>query len=220
MTTSIEYRNQVNATCYDFIMECLTQVQKANESLINFDTDLAEEVMNIENHINSLNLKIDKDCELFLALHNPVAVDLRFITAIKNINTELERIGDHAYGIAQYIAEKEVKVSKEIISALGYDKMFDIVMDMFQNIIDAYENKDVKIARKVFKKDKKVNKIYFNAYEKIEELIKKDINTTKQCLIMFAVLKKIEQIGDLLKNIAGDIIFYIDATVMKHKKKK
>ena len=98
--------------------------------------------------------------------------------------------------------------------------MFDTIASMFENITEAYENKDVKKARKVFKKDKIVDKFNMKSFAIIEAEIKKDTSITAQALILFSVIKKMERIGDLLKNVAEEIIFYIDAEVIKHKKKK
>ena len=91
---------------------------------------------------------------------------------------------------------------------------------MFDNIIEAFENKNVKTARKVFKKDKIVDVINVNSFNIIEEEIKKDNTIIAEALILFSVVKKLERVGDLIKNVAEEIIFYIDAEVVKHKRKK
>jgi phosphate transport system protein len=91
---------------------------------------------------------------------------------------------------------------------------------MFENITVAYEEKDVKIARKVFKKDKILDKINSKSFQVIEAEIKKDVFITGQALVLFSVIKKLERVGDLLKNVGEEIIFYIEADVVKHKKKK
>ncbi len=82
---------------------CKKQLENAQEAFFNHDSDLAEEVLHTENRVNALDLKIDRDCERFIALHNPVASDLRFVLALRKINFDLERVGDHAYGISNYI---------------------------------------------------------------------------------------------------------------------
>ncbi|PIE50311.1 MAG: phosphate transport system regulatory protein PhoU [Flavobacteriales bacterium] len=220
MTNKERYRKEINDVCKTMLSRCQKQLSKAHTALTTHDLDLAEEVMHTENYVNSLNLKIDKDCEQFLALYNPVAVDLRFITAVRNINSELERIGDHAYAIAQYVAQNEKGISKDILKKLSYHEMYGIIEDMFDNVIDSYEDKNLKIARKVFKKDKKVNKINDKVFLQIEELIKKDAKSIKDCLTMFSIIKKLERVGDLIKNIAEDIIFYVDAEVVRHQVKK
>jgi phosphate transport system protein len=91
---------------------------------------------------------------------------------------------------------------------------------MMDHITFAYTEKDVKIARKVFKKDKVLDKINIRSFKILEEEIKKDTTIIQQALVLFSVVKKLERVGDLIKNIAEEIIFYVDAEVLKHKKKK
>src|SRR5436189_1086180 len=85
----------------------ITQLSKARAALLNYDKELAREVTFNEKRVNALELKIDKDCENIFALMNPVAIDLRFVLAVLKINSNLERIGDIADGIARYVSESE-----------------------------------------------------------------------------------------------------------------
>src|ERR1700757_1395148 len=82
-----------------------SQLNKAKEAMVNFDKDLAREVLVKEKRVNSFELKIDRDCENIFALHCPVAIDLRFLLAALKINTNLERIGDIAAGVAKYVID-------------------------------------------------------------------------------------------------------------------
>ncbi len=213
-------REILNQAGLDMLNLCLSQIEKAKEAFINHDSDLAEEVINTENRVNALDIKIEKDCERFIALYNPVAIDLRFIMAIRKINFDLERIADHAYGISRYIVDADKSVPNNMIEAVEFEKMYDTIFSMFDNVIEAYETKNVKTARKVFKKDKIVDVINVNSFSIIEEEIKKDNTIIAEALILFSVVKKLERVGDLIKNVAEEIIFYIDAEVVKHKKKK
>jgi phosphate transport system protein len=220
MINAEQQRDILNQAGLEMLQLCISQVAKAKESFVNHDSDLAEEVMNTENRVNALDIKIEKDCEKFLALYNPVAIDLRFIMAIRKINFDLERIGDHAYGIANYVVEMDNPSVPKLLESVQFEDMFDIITSMFEDITDAYENKDPKMARKLFKKDKVVDKFNIKSFALIEAEIKKDVSITAQALILFSVIKKMERIGDLLKNVAEEIIFYIDAEIIKHKKKK
>ena len=215
-----EQRVSLNQSGFEMLTLCKSQLDKAREAFVNHDSDLAEEVMNTEKRVNSLDLKIEKDCEKFLALYNPVAVDLRFIMAVLKMNAELERIADHAFNISKYVVEEDKKIAPHLLNALEFDKMYETLDSMMDHITFAYTEKDVKTARKVFKKDKILDKINIRAFTVIEKEIKKDINITQQALILFSVVKKLERVGDLIKNIAEEIIFYVDAEILKHKRKK
>ncbi|MBT8305515.1 MAG: phosphate transport system regulatory protein PhoU, partial [Maribacter sp.] len=91
---------------------------------------------------------------------------------------------------------------------------------MMENITVAFEETDVKVARKVFKKDKILDKINIKSFKILETEIQKDPTLIKEALFLFSVIKKLERVGDLIKNIAEEIIFYSDAVVLKHKRKK
>ncbi len=215
-----QQREILNQYGLDMLSLCQSQLEKAKNALVNHDTDLAEEVINTEKRVNVLDLKIEKDCEKFLALYNPVAIDLRFIMALRKINFDLERIADHAEGISRYVIDEKKPLATELLENLKFETMYETITSMFEDITAAYENKDVKAARKVFKKDKVLDKINRKSFKLIEIEIRNNIDITGQALILFSVIKKMERVGDLLKNIAEEIIFYIEAEVVKHKKKK
>ena len=215
-----QQREALNQYGLEMLSLCRSQIEKAKEAFVTHDDDLAEEVINTEQRVNALDIKIEKDCEKFLALYNPVAIDLRFIMAIRKINFDLERIGDHAEGIAFYVVNEGRKTIPHLLETLQFELMYETIESMFENITEAYQEKNVKVARKVFKKDKVLDKINVNSFKLIEAEIKKDVSITGEALILFSVIKKLERVGDLLKNIAEEIIFYIDAEVVKHKRNK
>lgn len=220
MANATYQREVINQAGLDMLNLCISQLKKAKEAFVNHDSDLAEEVMNIENRVNAFDLKIEKDCEKFIALYNPVAIDLRFVMAIRKINYDLERIADHAYGISKYVVDVDRKIPANLFAAVDFEKMFDTILVMFENISDAYENKNAKSARKVFKKDKILDEINVQSFFVIEKEIKKDTSTIAEALLLFSVVKKLERVGDHIKNVAEEIIFYIDAEVLKHSRKK
>jgi phosphate transport system protein len=215
-----QHRINLNEAGLEMLTLCKTQLEKAKEAFINHDSDLAEEVIYNETRVNALDLKIEKDCERFLALYNPVATDLRFVMAILKINYELERIADHAYNISKYVIEEDKEIPAKLLKVLEFNKMSETIDSMLDNITAAYEEKDVKTARKVFKKDKILDKINLQSFIILEEVINKDVSLVQQSLILFSVVKKLERVGDLIKNIAEEIIFYSEAEVIKHRKKK
>jgi phosphate transport system protein len=199
---------------------CEKQMLKSKEAFLAHDSDLAEEVIHTENRVNALDLKIDRDCERFIALYTPVAGDLRFVLALRKINFDLERVGDHAFGISKYIIEIDTPIDPKLLENLRFVEMYDSALSMIDDIKASYIDDDTKKARKVYKKDKVLNKININAFKVISEEVKKDPNLIDQYLLLFSVIKKIERIGDLITNIAEEIIFYREAEILKHQKKK
>ena len=156
----------------------------------------------------------------FIALNNPVATDLRFALALLKINYNLERIGDQAFDIANYTIDLNQKLAPELVEKLQFKVMFETLESMFKDIVTAYTDENLKAARKVFKKDKVINQINANTFLIVEEEVVKNPALVKQYLMALVVMKKYEKIGDLLKNISESIIYYIDAKILKHKKKK
>src|SRR5436190_3610031 len=102
-----------------------SQLMKAKSALLHNNKELAREVNFNERRVNALELKIDKDCENIFALFNPLAVDLRFVLAVLKINSNLERIGDIADGIARYVVETPESFDKELIEVTQIASMFD-----------------------------------------------------------------------------------------------
>ena len=213
-------REALNQSAFDMLNLCTSQLEKAIVAFVNHDSELSEEVIHRENRVNATDIKIEKDCEKFLALFTPVAVDLRFIMAILKINSDLERIGDHAFNIATYVVEEDQAIPAHLFKTVDFDKMVDTIKSMMDNITTAFEEKDAKMARKVFKKDKVLDKINIKSFKILELEIQKDQTIIKEALFLFSVIKKLERVGDLIKNIAEEIIFYTDAKILKHKRKK
>ena len=215
-----QHKEALNQSGIEMLELCTKQLRNAREAFFNHDSDQAEEVLHTENRVNALDLKIDRDCERFIALHNPVAGDLRFVLALRKINFDLERVGDHAYGISNYIIEVDTPIEERLLELMKIEEMFDAALSMMDDITGAYVSSDTKKARKVFKKDKTLNKINMKAFEIISAEVKKDPNLIDQFLLLFSIIKKLERIGDLVTNIAEEIIFFREAEVLKHKKKK
>lgn len=196
------------------------QVKLAYEAFISFDTDLAEEVILKENRVNALDVRIEKDTDHFIALYSPVATDLRFSLALLKINYNLERIGDQAFDIANHTIDLNQKLVPELVERMQFNLMFETIESMFKDVETAFISENLKVARKVFKKDKIINTINANAFEIVAEDAVKNPELIRQYLMALVVMKKFEKIGDLLKNISESIIYFVDAEILKHKKKK
>lgn len=194
------------------------QWEKGANAILNYDQDIAEEISSSENRINAQELKIDNDCENIIALHAPVAVDLRFILSTYKINHALEHIADIAESIAKYVADHDVAYDKQIVDETRLTEMLDVFNTMMDCLIEAFENEDPTIARKVFKKDKLINKINTDAHQIIINNIDKYDNN--MLLYLLSSIRKIERAGDSLKKIGEEIIYHLEAKVIKHSEKK
>ena len=193
------------------------QWEKGANAIINYDQDIAEEISSSENRINAQELIIDNDCENIIALHAPVAVDLRFILSTYKINHALEHIADIAESIAKYVSDYNIAYDKKIVDEIRLTEMLDVFNTMMDCLIEAFENEDPSIARRVFKKDKLINKINTDAHQIIINNI--DKYDKNMLLYLLSSIRKIERAGDSLKKIGEEIIYHLEAKVIKHSKK-
>lgn len=197
-----------------------SQLSKSMESLVKFDKDVAREVIIKEKRVNSYELKIDLDCENIFAIYQPVAIDLRFLLAVLKINSNLERLGDIAEGISRYIVDMPKPFGNELNQTSKVIEMFNESLSMFGDTLTAFETEDTTLARSVFKKDEFLDDINQKANDKIEAYIKQFPDDINQSLNALSIIRKLERVGDQSKNIAEEIIFYLEAKVLKHNKKK
>lgn len=199
----------------------ISQVANAGEALLLFDKDLAQMVSMREKKVDAYELKIDSECENIIALHQPVAIDLRFVLAVLKINSNLERIADFAYGIARtLISNPSVIIDAELIINSGLNRMIEQVNKMLSQGLDAFENEKSDIASVIFSEDYQVDEINNNAPRIFAEYIQKNPDRAFECLQLIAAIRKLERIGDHCSNIAEEIFFYTDAKILKHSDKK
>jgi len=193
-----------------------SQIEKAYKALTANDRDLAREVIANEKRVNSMELKIDSDCEDLFALYSPVASDLRTVLATLKINTNLERIGDLAEGICKHILSEEKAFDKDLLKASEIQEMYDVVIEIMEDVLQAYLKEDTKLARTIFKKDEILNEINMQATKNITDYIGSDIGKIEAGLNFLSIIRKLERVGDQITNIAEEIIFSHEAKVLKH----
>lgn len=197
-----------------------SQLNKAKEAMIHFDKDLAHEVLVKEKRVNSFELKIDRDVENVFALYCPVAIDLRFLLAALKINTNLERIGDIAAGVAKYVVDSAVNFDANAFESTSVVRMYDEAVNILIDTRTAFENEDTVLARSIFKRDDVLDAINDNAPVAIAEIIKADMTNVNEALFMLSIIRKLERVGDQSKNIAEEIIFYVEAKILKHAERR
>jgi phosphate transport system protein len=194
------------------------QVSSSRDCLTEFDKDLAREIQVKEKRVNSAELNIDQDCENVFALYSPVAVDLRFLLSILKINSNLERVGDIADGIAKHIIAAEVCFKPELLAATRIMDMFETGTNMLKITLLSFEREDTVLARSIFKMDEVLDDINRKANQHIIEYLKKNPEDLDQALYALSIIRKLERVGDQVKNIAEEIIFYVEAKVIKHRR--
>lgn len=140
---------------------------------------------------------------------------MRFILAALKINTNLERIGDNAEGIARYVLDVNTPFPKELIEAYRFDEMYKTAVSMLDDALAALISENTALARSVFGKDDLLDEINLAATQTTLQLIQ---NTPEplHCLNMLSITRKLERVGDQTKNIAEEIIFFVEAKVLKH----
>lgn len=217
LTYELEYLKDIFIEILNLVKN---QFSKSIDALLNYDLDIAEEVIRNEKRVNAFELNIDKQCEYIIALFQPVATELRFVLAVLKSVSELERIGDHAEFISKATSERNKPFSKDLIKLFSIEEMYKLNIQMFDNIISAFLTMNSSLARKVFKIDKEINKLFKQSIKDMNNEIEKHNPYSTEILLFYAINSRLERTGDLLTNIAEEIVFYIDAEVIKHNKKK
>ena len=211
--------NKIRQFALEMMHIVKNQLHKGREAFFEVNKDLAFEVLQNERRVNGYELLIDNECENVIALLNPVAVDLRFILATLKINYHLERIGDNTKSIAQNIVEMHPSWDAGFLEKLQLSKAFDVAESMLNDAIESFEKENTAIARKVFEKDKIIDEITERCIPIIAEYLRENSKNVDQDIFLLLIIKKLERIGDLVKNICEEIIFYIEAKILKHHAK-
>jgi len=199
----------------------ISQVSNAGEAILSFDKDLAAKVSMREKKVDAYELKIDGFCENIIALHQPVAIDLRFVLAVFKINSNLERIADFANGISRILVNNpSVILDAEVIQDTNLQVMINQVNKMLAQGLEAFENEKSNFAAAIFSEDSQVDEINEKSVQVIADYIQKNPDRAYECLELIGIFRKLERIGDHCSNIAEEIFFYIDAKVLKHSEKK
>lgn len=193
-----------------------SQLVKSRYALEHFDKDIVSEIASNEKRVDAYELKINMDCENILALYSPVANDLRFVLSVLKTNYNLERVGDYAYNIATLVRDLERPIDQECMTELGIRDMYDTALRMLQNTLAAFEKADSQMAREVFRKDELLDQIKMRSNRVACDLIKRKPDESINILSLLSVIRKLERVGDQTKNMAEELIFYLEAKVLRH----
>jgi len=194
-------------------------MELACDAILTLNKEEAQLVIMREKRVNAFELKIDSDVEDIIALYNPVAIDLRFVLAMLKINTNLERIGDFAESMGRFVINyPSDTLNDELIKELRLNEMMTEVQSMLFNVQDALIKEKSDLAISVFQQDNTVDEIDKAVLPIIANHIEKHPEDLRACLPLANVFRKLERSGDHVNNIAEEIIFYLDAKVLKHNK--
>ncbi|MEG1522022.1 MAG: phosphate signaling complex protein PhoU [Bacteroidales bacterium] len=197
-----------------------SQVEKAGEALLMGDLVIAKEVTMRERIVNAVDLKIDSECENIIALYAPVAIDLRFVLAMMRISNDLERIADFCEAIALYVLKNEPgKPQKDLMEIIHLKEMIDVVKQMLESGRKALEEESSFEAIRVFDMDQQVDEYNIQSVDLLAGYLRTHPDSGKDCLLLYGVVRRLERLGDHCTNLAEELIFYLDAKVLKHKDK-
>jgi phosphate transport system protein len=189
-------------------------VYRSVRSLADRDPAEAQKVLQNETHINRLEIEIDNEATKLLALQQPMATDLRFITAAIKINNDLERMGDIAVNIVQRVLEL---INEPLIKPLiDIPHMASLVQTMIRNALDAFVRRDADLARSVLLSDDAIDELRDAIFEELIEYMERDPKTVRQAVNLMSVSRSLERLADHATNIAEDVLFVVKGVDVRH----
>jgi phosphate transport system protein len=190
------------------------RVRQAVQALMERRPEQADQVIASDQEVNDLQIEIDDRCLKLLALQQPMASDLRLITAAMKINADLERIGDQAVNIAENAAQ--LLAHPPLKPLLDLPRMAEIAQQMTRDSLDAFVRRDSALARKVLERDDEVDQLKDQNFRVLLTYMMADPGTIERALALILVSRNLERIADHATNIAEDVIFLVEAKDVRH----
>ena len=190
------------------------RVHDATHALIDRRIETAERIIGSDQDVNELQIEIDERCLRLLALQQPMASDLRLITAAMKINADLERIGDQAVNIAEQAVR--VLAHPPLKPTIDLPRMAEIAERMTRESLDAFVRKDAKLARAILARDDEVDQLKDQVFRVLLTYMMADPGTIERALGLILVSRHLERIADHATNIAEDVIFVVEAKDVRH----
>jgi len=189
-------------------------IRNAVASLVERDSELAKKVIENDHKVNALDVEIDEECIRLLAIRQPRAGDLRFITTAMKITTDLERMGD----LAEDIAERALELNEEPVLKPYIDipRMAEIAQGMLKDALDAFVRKDKKLAMEVIMRDDEVDLLNVQVFNELLFFMIQDPHTVSRATRITYVSKYIERIADHATNIAEMVIYLVEGKIIRH----
>jgi phosphate transport system protein len=190
------------------------RVRSAVQGLVVRDPAFIDKVLRGDEPINELHIEIDNRCFTLLALHQPMATDLRAIVAAVKINTDLERVGDLAVNIAE--AARRYATHPPVKKLIDIPRMAAIAQAMLRDALDAFVRQDVELAQHVLNEDDKLDTLKTQIFRELLTYMLQDPATIEPALDLILVSRHLERIGDHATNVAEDVIFIVSARDVRH----
>jgi phosphate transport system protein len=190
------------------------RVHDATNALIERRIDTAERIIASDQDVNDLQIEIDERCLRLLALQQPMASDLRLITAAMKINADLERIGDQAVNIAEQAVR--ILAHPPLKPIIDLPRMAEISERMTRESLDAFVRKDAKLARAILARDDEVDQLKDQVFRVLLTYMMADPGTIERALGLILISRHLERIADHATNIAEDVIFVVEAKDVRH----
>lgn len=190
-------------------------IHSAVSTLHRPDYDRAREIVAQDDEIDELDVEIEEECLKLLALHQPVAIDLRRITSVMKISAELERVADLGVSIAQralgIISSPELSIPENL------QEMSRRALDMLHQSIDAYVHLDVRLARFVCQQDEAVDALNRDIIQELTVLMKNRPDLVDPAIHLFSAARQVERIADHATNIAEDVVYLVQGEIIRHR---
>lgn len=190
------------------------QVAKAVQSLLERDTDKAKAVIDGDGEIDDLEIQVDNQAVQLLALQQPMARDLRFITMAMKIGNDLERVGDHAVNIAQNVGY--IVAAPPLPHLPELEEMVGLATDMLNDALDAFVRGDSAQARDIGRRDDRVDELHENVFRIVLTHMMEDPRKIGAGIDLILVSRNLERIADLATNVAEDVVFMVEGRTIKH----
>jgi phosphate transport system protein len=191
------------------------RLRLAVRGLVERDSTLVDRVLTGDGAINQLHIDIDDRCFKLLALHQPMAVDLRAIVAAVKINTDLERVGDLAVNISE--AARRYLQHPPVKELIDIPRMAELAQDMLRDALDAFVRRDLTLAQDVLVQDDALDALKTKVFRDLLGYMLRDTPTIEPALDLILISRHLERIGDHATNIAEDVIFMVSAKDVRHQ---
>ena len=190
-------------------------INKAILALVDRRTELARDVMHGDNEIDQKEVMIEEECLKILALHQPVAADLRFIIVVLKVSNDLERMGDLAVNITERAAYLSTHPPLQV--ELDFPLMAEKVRMMVRESLTSLINRDTELAREVLAKDDDIDDLNRDMFVSLQDLMRSDTNTVERAVHSLSASRHLERIADLATNIAEDVVFMGEGELIRHR---